>query len=271
MAVSYSPSPTASWLRSSPTSRCARRRRALPRRRSAAGGHRSPSAYRLLFRRIGALWLWFSRCSWTTPRSPRSSSHPKVDCSRSSTLGVEVGMLELDYRDARRVRDRLLGLVPDLPARARAAGCSPKPCACAWREGVTRVHVHTCTLDHPAALAAYRRAGFCPTSARSSASPIRACRILPPDCAPQVPLLGTLAPPRPPTAERRSAPASPMANTANTACATPMKRRKDQRRDAERLDLAQSPRRSPRRRTARTAAAPPPRPATAASTPNSGQ
>ena len=32
----------------------------------------------------------------------------------------------------------------------------------AWREGVERVHVHTCTLDHPAALAAYRRAGFVP-------------------------------------------------------------------------------------------------------------
>jgi hypothetical protein len=64
----------------------------------------------------------------------------------------------------------------------------------AWREGVERVHVHTCTLDHPAALSAYRRAGF--TAYRRAVERFpdpRRLGILPRDCAPQVPLLGTLA------------------------------------------------------------------------------
>ena len=32
----------------------------------------------------------------------------------------------------------------------------------AWSQAVTRVWVHTCTFDHPAALAFYQRSGFRP-------------------------------------------------------------------------------------------------------------
>ena len=59
---------------------------------------------------------------------------------------------------------------------------------------MNRVHVHTCTLDHPAALGAYRRAGFTPYRRAVERFPDpRRVGILPRDCAPQVPLLGTLA------------------------------------------------------------------------------
>jgi hypothetical protein len=60
--------------------------------------------------------------------------------------------------------------------------------------GIRRVHVHTCTLDHPAALGAYRRAGF--TAYKRAVETFRDPRllgILPADCAPQVPLIGTVA------------------------------------------------------------------------------
>ena len=81
-----------------------------------------------------------------------------------------------------------------LPARATAAGCSPRPLRLAWRDGVRRVHVHTCTLDHPAALAAYQRAGFTAYKRAVERFPDpRLLGLLPADCAPQVPLLGTLA------------------------------------------------------------------------------
>jgi hypothetical protein len=59
---------------------------------------------------------------------------------------------------------------------------------------VERVHVHTCTLDHPAALAAYRRAGFRAyrRDVERFADP-RLLGVLAADCAPQVPVVGTLA------------------------------------------------------------------------------
>jgi hypothetical protein len=57
---------------------------------------------------------------------------------------------------------------------------------------MSRVHVHTCTLDHPAALAAYIRAGFRPYKrAIERFTDPRLTGILPADAAPQVPLLGT--------------------------------------------------------------------------------
>ena len=62
------------------------------------------------------------------------------------------------------------------------------------RERVRRVHVHTCTLDHPAALRAYERAGFRAYKRAIERFPDpRLTGILPADCAPQVPLCGTLA------------------------------------------------------------------------------
>jgi hypothetical protein len=51
--------------------------------------------------------------------------------------------------------------------------------------------VHTCTLDHPAALGFYRRNGFTPfaRAIESFADP-RLLGVLPADCAPQIPLIG---------------------------------------------------------------------------------
>ena len=79
------------------------------------------------------------------------------------------------------------------PARATAAGSSPRRLDHAWRDGVSRVHVHTCSLDHPAALPAYRRAGFIALQARGRALPRPAPLGNPAQAssAPQVPLLGT--------------------------------------------------------------------------------
>jgi hypothetical protein len=51
--------------------------------------------------------------------------------------------------------------------------------------------VHTCSLDHPAALPAYRRAGFVPFKRAIERFPDpRLLGILPRDCAPQIPLIG---------------------------------------------------------------------------------
>jgi hypothetical protein len=60
----------------------------------------------------------------------------------------------------------------------------------AWRKGIDKVWVHTCTLDHPASLGFYRKAGFVPF-ARAVEIFIdpRVVGILPRDVAPQIPLI----------------------------------------------------------------------------------
>ena len=64
--------------------------------------------------------------------------------------------------------------------------------AMAWRKDVSRVWVHTCTLDHPSALGFYRASGFTAISRtiETFADP-RATGALSADAAPQVPLFAS--------------------------------------------------------------------------------
>jgi GNAT superfamily N-acetyltransferase len=64
--------------------------------------------------------------------------------------------------------------------------------ALAWRPETVRVSLNTCTLDHPSALNFYRAQGFAPVKRTIETFPDpRATGLLPPDAAPQVPLLAS--------------------------------------------------------------------------------
>ncbi|HKX92621.1 MAG TPA: GNAT family N-acetyltransferase [Sphingomicrobium sp.] len=158
-----------------------------------------PARYREMFRLIGAPWLWFSRLILDDAHLAEIIQHPKVELHRVvDSNGRDVGMLELDFRQAHECELAFIGLVPELSGQGYGRWLLAEAVRRAWREGVERVHVHTCSLDHPAALSAYRRAGFAPYKRAIERFPDpRLLGFLPRDCAPQVPLLGTEAAPRP--------------------------------------------------------------------------
>ena len=149
-------------------------------------------AYRALFRKIGAPWLWFSRLAMSDSELEAIIANPQVELFEVTAVEAVVGMLELDFRVAGECELAFIGLVPNLTGEGHGRWLLAEAVHRAWREGVARLHVHTCTLDHPAALAAYRRAGFTPykRAIERFADP-RLAGILPADSAPQVPLLGT--------------------------------------------------------------------------------
>ena len=152
-----------------------------------------PEAYRALFRLVGAPWLWFSRLIMDDAHLAGIIQHPKVELySVTDEAGADVGMLELDFREPGECELAFIGLVPELSGKGHGKWLLGEAVRLAWREGVDRVHVHTCSLDHPAALSAYRRAGFTPYKrAVERFRDPRLLGILPASCAPQVPLLGT--------------------------------------------------------------------------------
>ena len=152
-----------------------------------------PAHYRELFRRIGAPWLWFSRLIMDDAHLASIIQHPKVELDAViDEGGREVGMLELDFREPHECELSFIGLVPELSGKGHGRWLLAEAVRRGWREGVDRVHVHTCSLDHPAALAAYRRAGFSPFRRAIERVPDpRLLGILPKDSAPQIPLLGT--------------------------------------------------------------------------------
>ncbi|HET7710151.1 MAG TPA: GNAT family N-acetyltransferase [Sphingomicrobium sp.] len=148
--------------------------------------------YRALFRRIGAPWLWFSRLAMADAELETIIGDPQVELFEIAAVEAVVGMLELDFRMTGECEIAFVGLVPSLAGEGHGKWLLGEAVRRAWREGVTRVHVHTCTLDHPAALAAYRRAGFVPYKrAIERYTAPRLIGVLPADAAPQVPLLGT--------------------------------------------------------------------------------
>jgi GNAT superfamily N-acetyltransferase len=151
--------------------------------------------YRDLFRLIGGPWLWFSRLILDDAHLAAIVQHPKVELyAVKDEKGREVGMLELDFREAGECELAFIGLIPELSGKGHGRWLLAEAVRRAWREGVDRVHVHTCSLDHPAALSAYRRAGFTPFKRAIERFPDpRLLGILPSDCAPQIPLLGTEA------------------------------------------------------------------------------
>jgi GNAT superfamily N-acetyltransferase len=153
-----------------------------------------PEHYRDLFRLVGAPWLWFSRLTLDEPHLAAIIQHPKVELDAVlDEIGHEVGMLELDFREPHECELAFIGLVPELLGKGHGRWLLAEAVSRAWREGVERVHVHTCSLDHPAALSAYRRAGFTPYRRAIERFPDpRLLGVLPMDSAPQIPLLGTL-------------------------------------------------------------------------------
>jgi ribosomal protein S18 acetylase RimI-like enzyme len=153
-----------------------------------------PADYRKLFRAVGSRWLWFSRLIMPEAELAAIVQHPLVELfTIEDGAGQRVGMLELDFREPGECELSFVGLIPELSGQGHGRWLLSEAVRRSWREGISRVHVHTCTLDHPAALSAYRRAGFNPYRRSVERFPDpRLIGILPSDCAPQVPLLGTL-------------------------------------------------------------------------------
>lgn len=154
-----------------------------------------PETYRSLFRLVGSPWLWFSRLIMDDAKLAAIIHDPNVDLyAVVDESGRDVGILELDFREAGECELAFIGLVPGLAGKGHGRWLLAEAVSRAWRDGVSRVHVHTCSLDHPAALAAYRRAGFTPfkRAIERFADP-RLLGILPKDSAAQIPLLGTEA------------------------------------------------------------------------------
>ena len=150
-------------------------------------GRIEPARYRDLFARVGARWLWFSRLAMSDSELLAQLGEVHVAVGPD---GADAGFVELDFRTPGLCQIRFLGLVPALAGRGHGRWLFAETLARAWAPGVGRVTVHTCSLDHPAALPAYLRAGFTAYArAFESFRDPRLAGLLPRDAAPQIPLV----------------------------------------------------------------------------------
>ena len=151
----------------------------------------APDRYRALFRRVGEPWLWFSRLVIGDAALTAIIHDPAVEVYAVTDLrGIELGLLELDFRNAGNCEIAYFGLVPELTGQGEGRWLMAQTLALGWRKGVERMWVHTCTLDHPSALGFYRKQGFTPYKRAIETFPDpRRLGLLPEEAAPQIPLL----------------------------------------------------------------------------------
>ncbi|PVE55815.1 GNAT family N-acetyltransferase [Arthrobacter sp. TPD3018] len=120
-----------------------------------------PEKYRMLFRRVGGPWLWYSRLAMDDAALTAIVHDFNVEVyAVTDRSEIEVGLLELDLRHAGACELSYVGLVPELAGHGHGRWLMAEAMARCWRPGIARVWVHTCTLDHPSALNFYRKQGF---------------------------------------------------------------------------------------------------------------
>jgi GNAT superfamily N-acetyltransferase len=147
--------------------------------------------YRTLYRAIGEDWLWFSRIEMGEAELAGILHRVGNETYVAIVEGEEAGIVELDRRDPADVEISFFGLKPGATGKRLGGAMMAEALRLAWRPETLRVWLHTCTLDHPAALTFYRRCGFTPF-ARSIevVDDPRLSGVLPRSAAPHIPIIG---------------------------------------------------------------------------------
>ncbi|MBR0869960.1 GNAT family N-acetyltransferase [Bradyrhizobium tropiciagri] len=118
--------------------------------------------YRDLYRRVGEEWLWFTRTRLTDAALAAVIRAPGIEVYALVVDGRDEGLLELDFRESGHCELVYFGVTANFIGTGAARFLMNRALELAWRSGVQRVWVHTCTFDHPAAVAFYQRSGFRP-------------------------------------------------------------------------------------------------------------
>jgi len=122
-----------------------------------------PAWYLRLYREIGEEWLWFSRLTLSEGRLAEILFDQNCRIFAVRKQDVDIGLVELDCSDAENVEIAFFGLVPGAVGRGLGRWLMGQALNAAWSLPKTRrVWLHTCTLDHPSALAFYMKCGFQP-------------------------------------------------------------------------------------------------------------
>ena len=147
--------------------------------------------YRALFRRVGEQWLWMSRLVVPEAALRTILDDPAVEAFALRSGGDDIGILELDFRQAEECELAYFGVVPEAIGTGAGRFLMSEAVTRAWARPIRRFWVHTCTHDHPRALALYQRSGFrAYKRAIEIADDPRLTGHLPRDAAPDVPVIG---------------------------------------------------------------------------------
>jgi GNAT superfamily N-acetyltransferase len=118
--------------------------------------------YRDVFHRVGDEYLWTLRLLMTDQELAQYLADPGVEIYLLVTPDGDQGILELDFRIENECEIALFGVAVPLQGSGAGRWLMNRALDMAWSRPIARFWLHTCTLDHPSALAFYQRTGFTP-------------------------------------------------------------------------------------------------------------
>ena len=119
----------------------------------------SPELNRFLYVTVGHRWQWIDRLLWTEKDWTEWVERDELQTWVAYVKGTPAGYFELEFQGGN-VEIAFFGLLPRFIGLGLGGHLLTEAIRRAWDMGATRVWVHTCTLDHPNALANYQARGL---------------------------------------------------------------------------------------------------------------
>jgi GNAT superfamily N-acetyltransferase len=133
-----------------------------PKPRIERIGECPPSFFRYLYEEVGRAFHWTDRLGWSDETIRAHLDTPGVSIWLMSWRAAPAGYFELRQHEDHSVEIAYFGLLSDYIGRGWGKYLLTRAVESAWQIGADRVWLHTCTLDHPAALPNYLKRGFRP-------------------------------------------------------------------------------------------------------------
>jgi GNAT superfamily N-acetyltransferase len=116
--------------------------------------------YRFLYDAVGRDWHWTSLKKLSDDALAAIIHDPKDEIYVLMVDGVPAGYVELDRRTGNEIEITQFGLMREFIGQGLGKHFLNWAIEKAWSYQPTRLWLHTDTLDHPAALPNYQKAGF---------------------------------------------------------------------------------------------------------------
>jgi GNAT superfamily N-acetyltransferase len=113
-----------------------------------------------MYCRIGADWSWREKRDWDEAQWLAYAEAPGLHTFAVSWAGEPAGYFELRQDPHGGTEIAYFGLLQAFIGKGLGGAMLSSALEHAWQLGSDRVWVHTCTLDHPAALANYQARGM---------------------------------------------------------------------------------------------------------------
>lgn len=116
--------------------------------------------YLFLYTSVGRSYQWYNRLMMSAGALEEEISNTETSIWVLYCKGVPAGFVEYSHREANETEMVYFGLVHEFTGRGLGLPFLQWCIAKAWERPIQRLWLHTCDIDHKAALGLYQKAGF---------------------------------------------------------------------------------------------------------------